>query len=294
MGQKRPWIPSEWADYLDNFDPAVPNTPPKQVWYFRSTERGATARLNAAGLALNPITTPQQRLLWPQEPAMLSFKKDAQDILDMMPGRQMTMRVAEVPTQVKTDQDILPNQVDMVMEHSLGFGNKSWGLLYDNKGTKKPGVMPTNSNYTSGPYANANSSSLAPALAAVGAPAPFVFTWDTNGAVAKTNVPTPLDPVKDLTTSTDPWFAWNNRPFVSAEELLQVPCASSSELLQVGHYSTIEPRCCGTCLRANHNGSVFGRRPRRQSRRCSRRSKPRCSRRQFPSFVAVWTSVEFL
>lgn len=244
VGQKRPWVPSEWSDYLSNFGiNAPPGSVPKQIWYFRSTERGASARLNTAGLALNPITTPEQRLLWPQEPAMLSFKKDAQDIFDMQPGRQMTMRVAEIPTQVKTDQDIQTNQVDMVMEHSLGFGNKSWGLLYDKTplGAKRAGAMPSSTDYTTGPYANQSATSVAPAPAAVGAPAPFVFTWDTIGTTPKTNVPTPVDPVKDVTTSTDPWFAWNNRPYVSAEELLQVPCASSSELLQVGHYSTIDP-----------------------------------------------------
>jgi hypothetical protein len=41
------------------------------------------------------------------------------------------------------------------------------------------------------------------------------------------------------TVSTYPWLAWNNRPLVSAEELLQVPATSSAQMLR--KYSTMDP-----------------------------------------------------
>ncbi len=63
-------------------------------------------------------------------------------------------------------------------------------------------------------------------------PAPCDYVWDldsTNPAID--------DRIKE--DSTNPWFAWDNRPFVSAEELLKVPMASQSTMLRM--YSTIDP-----------------------------------------------------
>ncbi|HEY2411773.1 MAG TPA: hypothetical protein VGI40_06005, partial [Pirellulaceae bacterium] len=46
----------------------------------------------------------------------------------------------------------------------------------------------------------------------------------------------------DITgNSTFPWLAWNDRPYVSAEEIMQVPAASSSQMLRSGYYSVINP-----------------------------------------------------
>jgi hypothetical protein len=42
---------------------------------------------------------------------------------------------------------------------------------------------------------------------------------------------------KQLMRSTYPWFPWNDRPFISAQELLQVPAGSSSQMLR--DYSVI-------------------------------------------------------
>ena len=77
--------------YLPNFDAS------RQVWDFRSQERGFWARVNS------PTATTQvlpQRVLWAQEPAriLLKKKKGSGEILDLLPGREMTMRyVDEVP-----------------------------------------------------------------------------------------------------------------------------------------------------------------------------------------------------
>jgi hypothetical protein len=69
--------PGRYADLRKN-RPWVPNTSPEiagangylphvadgsQAWYLRSTERGLWARLNAAGQAANPKTSPPQRVL---------------------------------------------------------------------------------------------------------------------------------------------------------------------------------------------------------------------------------------
>ena len=36
-----------------------------------------------------------------------------------------------------------------------------------------------------------------------------------------------------IVESTNPWLAWDNRPYVSAEELLKVPAASQSQMLKM-------------------------------------------------------------
>ena len=49
--------------------------------------------------------------------------------------------------------------------------------------------------------------------------------------------PDERDRRKRLVQSTYPWLAWNDRPFVSQDEIMQVPAADSSLMLR--QYSTI-------------------------------------------------------
>ncbi len=210
--------------YLNNFDAS------RQVWDFRSQERGFWSRVNS------PTATTQalpQRVLWAQEPAniLLKKKKGGPEILDLIPGREMTMRyVDEVPDGQNNTTDIKGRQVpshgdnfiNMVLKHSLGFGNESYGLIYDAQGAK-------HANSPAGSFA-----STAPTGAAIGAPAPSRFIFDNN--LAADGSPTGTIPT---VTSTNPWVHWGNRPFVSAEELLNVPMASQSTMLR--QYSTIDP-----------------------------------------------------
>jgi hypothetical protein len=210
--QNRPWgLGSDLNNYLSKFDAG------KQVWYFRSTERGFWSRLNYLGAAATPPTSPPQRLLWAQEPALVNLKKAPFELFDLIPSRQMTMRVAEVPPSIASDQSIIENHMNMVMEHTLGFGNESYGVLYDAQGAKQPGT-PTGSTSTSTP----------PVAAAIGAPAPCDFTWDNNVRIP--GIPG---------SSTNPWLEWGNRPYVSAEELLNVPVGSQSTMLRF--FSAVAP-----------------------------------------------------
>src|SRR4051812_33568845 len=73
----RPWVyglngAEELNGYMDNLKAG------KQVWAFKSLERGAWARLNYPGSnppANGTVTSVPQRILWGQEPAVLTFKK---------------------------------------------------------------------------------------------------------------------------------------------------------------------------------------------------------------------------
>src|SRR6476660_7162563 len=165
---------------------------------------------------------------------MVRFKKpqiigSVGEVYDLIPGRQVTMRVDEVPSTIKasTAQNIQKNRVNMVMEDTLGFGNKSFGLLYDQQGAKVPGT----------PVAKSTSSSKPPTATAIGAPAPCDFTRDNDGDKAATDPNVNL--VRNPISCTNPWLAWDNRPYVSAEELLKVPATSQSQLLRM--YAVIDP-----------------------------------------------------
>ncbi|MFO0790957.1 MAG: hypothetical protein U0805_15975 [Pirellulales bacterium] len=206
-------------DYLDNY------YADKQVWVFRSQERGFWSRMNVAASATGD---PPQRVLWAQEPANVFLKnpKNSKVILDLVPGRQLTRRyLNEIPRSVKDNQSPLgeDNFINMVLDHSLGFGNQSFGLLYDKVGAKQPNV----------PVGTGPASSLRPTVSAIGAPAPCRYVYPRN-----------VDPdgkVDDATTvsNTFPWLEWDNRPYVSANELLNVPAASQAEMLRA--YATIDP-----------------------------------------------------
>ena len=211
----RPWIfgqdaANEVQLYINNLQAG------KQVLYVRSLERGFSARLNQFGSIANPTTVLPQRVLWAQEPPMVILQSQRDQILDLTglwttPGmRQMTMRFDEVAPQAKTDQKIFKNLFDMVVEQSLGFGNESYGLMYD--------ATPT----------GATPASKAPAASAVGAVAPdqLIFYHNVDPTTNTVNSSVPI-------TSTNPWLEWGNRPYVSAEELLNVPAGSQATMLRM-------------------------------------------------------------
>ena len=62
-GKQRPWFAGEATEYLNNMPDTV-ITDVRQVWFFRSLERGFWSRLNVVGAASNPVTSAPQRVLW--------------------------------------------------------------------------------------------------------------------------------------------------------------------------------------------------------------------------------------
>ena len=230
QGKVRPGNLVDITRYRDNFKN---NT---QVWSFRSQERGFWSRVNLVGSnppAGTAFSTLPQRVLWAQEPANVFLKRrmlpagQLGELLDLIDDRQMTMRYAdEVPIEIKTNQNPKgeDNFSNMVLKHSLGFGNESFGLLYD-KQSAVPG-SPV------GTYPN----STPPTASAVGVPAPgrFIFMHNVNSDGTIATDPAPVD-----VNSTNPWLAWGNRPYVSEQELLNVPMGSQATMLR--SYSTVDP-----------------------------------------------------
>src|SRR5262249_39394619 len=104
---------------------------------------------------------------------------------------------------------------------------ESFGLLYDKVGARRADFP------NPGPK-----SSAAPIAPAIGAPAPsrFVFPYDVD-ANAPSNILTSPGPT--TVNSTYPWMEWDNRPYVSADELLNVAMASQSRIMRT--YSMIDP-----------------------------------------------------
>jgi hypothetical protein len=118
---------------------------------------------------------------------------------------------------------ILPSRehiVDFVLEQTLGFQNRL-GFGYENTFTP-----PVASREPLAGKFYTNNDNVPP---------------NAKGAPKIDADPTNLTPADVTDESTFPWLAWNNRPYVSAEEILQVPAASSAELLRPGHYSTVNP-----------------------------------------------------
>ena len=72
-------------------------------------------------------------------------------------------------------------------------------------------------------------------LSAIGAPAPsrFIFPYDVkaDGTIEANPPPVTVE-------STYPWMEWDNRPYVSAGELLNVPAASQAQMMR--QYATID------------------------------------------------------
>ncbi len=111
-----------------------------------------------------------------------------------------------VPENIRTREHIFENHYDFVMQHTLGFANASMGEIYLRQ-------------------------EVVPGTPAVRDPTDFDNDISTLGRA--TGAPRASGQV----SSTYPWFTWNNRPFVSQNELLQVPSGSSANMLW--YFSTI-------------------------------------------------------
>ena len=99
---------------------------------------------------------------------------------------------------------------DIVMSHSLGFQNESFGALATTADVQQQGLP----------------------AAAEGTPMP-----DKADGTQEKFSRTERDDAD--VSKTFPWLAWVNRPYISAEELLQVTATSSSQMLR--QFSTIDP-----------------------------------------------------
>jgi hypothetical protein len=119
--------------------------------------------------------------------------------------RRQTKREDLMPQQILADHLIRPNHFDYYFGHSLGLPNEALGAVYLRPDTQLANnvIDPTDITRDDG-----DPRTMGPAL---GAPRP-----DQNLGVE----------------STAPWMNWNNRPFVSESEILQVPGWSSMELLR--------------------------------------------------------------
>ncbi len=103
------------------------------------------------------------------------------------------------------------NKFPIYIEHSLGMANESFGDIYFQAAMVPAGIA-------------------APTGPAIGMPRPGDVDY----------LGTPEDTADDTTdNSTYNSLQWNNRPFISAAELLQVPSTSSALLLQ--RFSTPNP-----------------------------------------------------
>ncbi|WP_442482440.1 hypothetical protein [Aeoliella sp. SH292] len=124
-------------------------------------------------------------------------------------GRAPTMRSRIFPNAVQTDHAISENHFDYFFGHSLGLPNQSLGATYLRPETGLAANMIDPTDVVGDDLGNQQQAqTMGPAL---GAPRPDQATG---------------------VTSTAPWMTWNNRPFVSESELLQVPAWSSMELLR--------------------------------------------------------------
>lgn len=225
LGQFRPWVPKEAPL------PLVPNAPGfyynmavkgTQIWQFKSRERGLYSQLSTTHL-FNQLQPLPQRVLMAQEPVVGSvadvntLTANSTGYQAISDGRLTSTKIDDVPESIKgrtkpiAQQAIPVNHMDMVLEHSLGFGNESDGKLY--------------------------TQTDAPVAAAVGAPAASTV-HDSTWAIGD-----PQIKGKHTTTSTYSWLAWDNRPFASAEEILKVPAASQAQMLRM--YSTVNPNTPG-------------------------------------------------
>ena len=155
----------------------------KQMFALPSQERAFVRSAWLNQLGSNPpagtaVSTLPQRVLWAQEPTNILLKRKNSigddELAELIRGRQMSMMYQEVPPQIQTSIKGLKNRVDMVLEHSLGFGNESLGVLYDKQ----------------------NAASAAPTSSAVGTPAPgrYVFMHNVDpatGAIRRRRAPDP-------------------------------------------------------------------------------------------------------
>jgi hypothetical protein len=233
-----PWNPapghSRWdRERPDQHDPNLPinpyrtvDTAPCDLTVFNgasSSERPPQAPFNFfrskerganALAAVNTADAMPLRAIWRQERA------SSEDQWKNEPF-QRSARRTEVPQNIQDRENIFENHYDYVMQHTLGFANASMGEIYLRQEVV-PGTAPVRDPTDF-------DTDIATLGRATGAPR-------TNGAIA----------------STYPWFTWNNRPFVSQNELLQVPSGSSANMLW--YFSTMNS---ATTL-ANQVNGFFG------------------------------------
>jgi hypothetical protein len=180
-------------------------------------------------------TTPAQNDMqtWVTLPANASAAPEEQQRRDELVKRASDLRLRDRDT---LDRDImairqtldpqynsfpaalkpLPAQFDIILDHSLGFQNESFGALAsrDDLG-RAPLNLPASAD---------------------GKPMPD-GTLGTNLPDSQLGKFARSVPDGGTVASTFPWLAWVNRPFVSANEILNVPAASSSMMLR--NFNTI-------------------------------------------------------
>jgi len=187
----------------------------------QSLERGSEAvkSYSAAAVADQPL-----RALWGQEPENYDARTD---LWKSMNPAEWNRVAATLPARGQgagsrrvTGDDIYrnagydgnslqPHYFDMVVGHTLGMPNQAFGQV------------------TGGLAASAQGEAQASAMEPV--------DIDQDGYGDYRGAPTIDENITGTgtgETSTYPWFTWNNRPFVSESELLQVPRSSSSRMLK--------------------------------------------------------------
>ncbi|HEY4259281.1 MAG TPA: hypothetical protein VGM98_03935, partial [Schlesneria sp.] len=209
--------------------------PTIQFFHFKSLERGYHSKVAYTTIVTDEVTR-APRTLWEQEPANVKQPVPGQ----LTPGEHHDASTsyggdlfAAVYDKLLRDQlnptdaaKMLPPAntgsngpiVDFVLESTLGFENR---LGY---GFKLATPDPAH------PY-----------KAVAGGE--FWKTGDgvPTAAYGSPKVKVATAPSDTTANSTFPWLAWNDRPYVSAEEIMQVPAASSSQVLRSGYYSVINP-----------------------------------------------------
>lgn len=202
---------SNSGSYLTSFEQRID---------IQSLERGSEAVKTYA----NAADDQPLRALWGQEPENYDFRTDLWKSVDPADWNRVA---ATLPSQGQgagtrrvTGDDIYqstgyngetlqPHYFDMVIGHTLGMPNQAFGQVIGGR-----------------------------AAAAQGEPQAAVMEpidvdrdlyGDNRGAPA---ADADITGTGAGTTSTFPWFTWNNRPFVSESELLQVPRSSSSRMLK--------------------------------------------------------------
>jgi len=241
------WLPTENRADFERVYSKTGRTTPGNRLSFRSLERGLHDKDWAGDAATGglPVTP---RALWRQEPVstfdpadsdtdpkkntMLEYltqRASGPAAIDWLKKRFNDLRLRDVGNpnsglkgQLLLDLEaiqqgydshfatfppsLLPKQshFDFVLKHTLGFQNEAFGALETRVDAQNQGAP----------------------VSAIGTPQP-------DGGFARSAADTSVTPSTPIVVnSTFPWLAWNNRPFVSAGELLNVPGKSSSQMLR--------------------------------------------------------------
>jgi hypothetical protein len=209
----------------------------RQLW---SNERFDYKEPRAAG---NPTGEggKQTALMAPETGGLGDLRNvmDLQEVKQTLNDMQSRNLMTSTDVAAMTPKDHVCN---FVLEHSLGFTNHAMAPLVE-LGPNPPTPATLEQGIVYVPYPP-------PVGAVPGLAAPMIdrtLNLNTPTALksskyaraATATLPSEIDAIQAIFNSTYPWLAWNNRPYMSAEEILQVPAASSSTLMQT--YSTINP-----------------------------------------------------